>query len=148
MSKGTVVARTFFLTVWPKSLENVGISSDFDDIPALHKALEDLWIDIGGSHYTAICESADGKRHIHDVVTFDKPKRLSSVAKLYGAAHVEIMRGTKEDAIKYINKEGKFEEKGEVILDKWGNPGAIENNAGSRTDLADFDGKSDPYTSG
>lgn len=134
------VARTWFMTIWPQALENMGLCSDIEHDPEqVKKELQDYFDDIGGQHYTAICKSSEGKYHIHDVVTFDSAKRLKAVAGLYGKSHCEVLRGTKDDAKSYIDKSGKFEEKGEEIILKWGNPDAIANNRGNRTDLKQFD---------
>ena len=65
-----VPARTHFLTIWPKALENMGISTNFDDLEQIKKELEDYYANTmpESGHYTAICKSADGKIHIHEVV--------------------------------------------------------------------------------
>lgn len=135
----SIVARTFFIVIHEKSLVNMGIEPTWENPSALQKALESAIDDIDGKHYSAICISADGRYHIHTVVTFEKPKRATSVAKLLGNCHVEEMRGTKEQAAAYINKDGKFEEKGEKIFAKFGSIESIQNNSGKRTDLSAFD---------
>lgn len=140
MDNAGQVARTHFITIWAKSLQNLGICDDMEHKPEqVKKELQDFFEDIGGSHYTAICKSAKGEYHIHEVVTFEKAKRCKAVATLYGKAHTEVMRGTKEQAKAYIDKEPPFDEKGEEIVLKWGDPTALTNNAGSRTDLKAFD---------
>lgn len=137
---GTIPARTHFIVIHQKSLDKMGIDTgDWSDIENIKKQLNEFFKDIGGAHYTAICTSAKGLKHIHEVVTFDKAKRQGAVSKLYGNAHVEEMRGTKEQAEDYINKRGKFEEKGETIQAIWGDIEAIQNNAGTRTDIKNFD---------
>lgn len=117
----------------------MGIDPKWEDLPKLQAELETAFNEIGGSHYTAICLSAEGLYHIHDVVTFGSAKRVKAVSKLFGNCHVEEMRGTKEDAKNYINKVGKFEEKGEKVLAVFGDIETIQNNSGKRTDLKQFD---------
>lgn len=117
----------------------MGIEPTWDDLPKLQSALETAFNEIGGNHYSAICRTADGLYHIHDVVTYDKAKRRNAVSKEYGNCHVEEMRGTKEQADDYVNKRGKFEEKGEDVLVVFGDKTKIQNNRGIRTDLDDFD---------
>lgn len=133
------VAKTFFNVIHEKSIRNMGIEPEWNNLPKLQADIETAFNEIGGNHYTAICLSAEGLYHIHDVVTFETAKRVNAVSKLFGNCHVEEMRGTKEDAKAYINKEGKFEEKGEVVLATFGKIDAIQNNCGRRTDLAKFD---------
>lgn len=135
----SIVAKTHFIVIHEKSLENIGIEPTWNNLPALKSALESVFDDIGAKHYSAICISAEGRYHVHVVLTFDKAKRTTAVAKLLGNAHVENMRGTKEQAADYINKRGKFEEKGEKVLSVFGCLDAIQNNSGKRTDLAIFD---------
>lgn len=135
----SIVAKTHFIVIHEKSIENMGIEPTWNDLPALRSALESVFDDIGAKHYSAICISAEGRYHVHVVLTFDKAKRTTAVAKLLGNCHVEDMRGTKEEAADYINKRGKYEEKGEKVLDVFGDINAIQNNSGKRTDLAIFD---------
>lgn len=122
-----------------KSLRNMGIEPQWNNLPKLQADLETAFNEIGGHHYSAICMSADGLYHIHNVVTFESAKRVNNVSKLLGNCHVEEMRGTKEQADDYINKRGTFEEKGEKVLAVFGDLSAIKNNQGSRTDLKQFD---------
>lgn len=131
------VGRTFFCVVQQKSLETLRIEQQWDNITDFEKTLIIAFSDVLGHNnfYGTICISAEGLKHIHLVVTFDKPKRFSTVAKLLGNAHIEQQRGTKEQAINYIEKKGKFEEKGEKILGYFGDKNAIQDNHGQRTDL-------------
>lgn len=135
----SIVAKTHFIVIHEHSLENMGIEPTWNDLPALEKALEAVFDDIGAKHYSAVCISAEGRYHLHVVLTFETTKRTTAVAKLLGNCHVEKMRGTKEQAADYINKRGKFEEKGEKVLSVFGDIEAIQNNSGKRTDLALFD---------
>lgn len=149
MNDSNYTARTFFIVIHRKSLENMGLDlTEWDkgdegwDIEKVKTEVYTALQDTGGAHYGTICKSKEGILHIHDVCTFEKPKRRTAVAKLIGNAHTEDMRGTKEQADDYINKRGKFEEKGEIILGTFGNLEAIEpnkKNQGKRTDLEEFD---------
>lgn len=132
-------AVTFFNVIHEKSLRNMGIEVDWSNIPKMQAQIETAFNEIGGKHYTAICLSAEGLYHLHDVVTYEKARRRNAVSKDFGNCHVEEMRGTKEQAEDYIQKRGKFEEKGELILATFGNIENIQNNSGKRTDLANFD---------
>lgn len=132
-------AKTFFNVIHEKNLRNMGIEPTWNDLPTLRKALEDAFAEIGGVHYTAICRSAEGLYHIHDAVTYAKARRRNSVSKDYGNCHVEEMRGTKEQASNYIEKKGKFAEKGEQVLVIFGDKNEIKDNSGKRTDLRLFE---------
>lgn len=135
---GSAIARTWFLTLWDGALKNMGIEIDWENMEATQAAIETAFNDISPNYYVTICDKPQGKKHgyhIHAAVTYDKPKRLNAVAKDFGKAHVEVMRGTKEEAVAYMNKEGKFEEKGEEVLVKFGKESAIENNSGQRLDI-------------
>lgn len=132
-------AKTFFNVINEGSLINMGINPTWNDLPALRHALESAFEEIGGIHYTAICRSEQGLYHIHDAVTFPTTKRRNAVSKMFGNCHVEEMRGTKEQAADYIEKNGKFKEKGEDVLVIFGNKDGIKDNQGKRTDLCNFD---------
>lgn len=64
----------------------------------------------------AFCVSADGLNHCHAVFEDVKAMRFSAVKKLFPGMHIEPTKGNKDQAEDYINKRGKFEEKGEVII--------------------------------
>lgn len=136
-------ARTFFVVIHNKCLENMGFGGfDENTVEELQHKLEEHYKNVlprGTKIYSTICISEKELLHVHIVVTFSGTKRITGVKEYFGNAHCEIMLGTKTDAIMYINKEGKFEEKGEKILAKFGECDAIENNAGTRSDLAEFD---------
>lgn len=117
----------------------MGIEPNWQDLPKLQADLQSAFDEIGGQHFTAICISAEGVYHIHDVVSYKTAKRRDTVSKEYGNCHVEEMRGKKEEAKAYITKAGKFAEKGEKVLCTFGNIDAIKDNSGKRTDLANFD---------
>lgn len=64
----------------------------------------------------AYCISADGLKHLHMVLEDSNKARFSALKSTYPKAHLEPTKGTKEQAEDYINKRGKFEEKGEQVL--------------------------------
>lgn len=81
------------------------------------------------------CVSAAGMKHLHVVLCGNSAIRFSTVKKFIGnKAHIEMTMGTKAQAEAYINKTGKFEEKGEVILAK-AQAGEIQGRQGQRTDI-------------
>lgn len=85
------------------------------------------------------CISADGLKHIHMVLEDQKAMRFSAIKKSYAVGmHFEPTKGSKDDAENYINKRGKFEEKGEKILCS-AVYGEIKGAQGSRRDLEIFE---------
>ena len=76
------------------------------------------WVDNNPTRSCAVtyCVSADGLKHCHVVLEDTKAMRFSSVKKAFPSMHIEPTKGNKEQAEDYINKRGKFEEKGEQVL--------------------------------
>ena len=64
----------------------------------------------------AYCISADNLIHLHMVLEDTNKARFSTLKNTYPKAHLEPTKGTKEQAEDYINKRGKFEEKGEQVI--------------------------------
>lgn len=64
------------------------------------------------------CISADGLHHVHMVLEDTKPMRFSVIKKSYAVGmHFEATKGMKEQVEDYLLKRGKFEEKGEKIIE-------------------------------
>ena len=81
------------------------------------KALE-MWLQDKPTRTGAVayCISALGLHHLHMVLEDSNKARFSALKTAFPQAHLEPTRGTKEQAEDYINKRGKFEEKGEQVL--------------------------------
>ena len=95
------------------------------------------WISDGENHTGAVlyCESALGLKHLHCVFESKSTFRpLVVLKRLFPKIHIEVTKGTKKDVEDYINKVGKFEEKGEKIIAK-SQIGEIVGCQGKRTDL-------------
>lgn len=95
------------------------------------------WISDGENHTGAVlyCESALGLKHLHCVFESKSTFRpLVVLKRLFPKIHIEVTKGTKKDVEDYINKVGKFEEKGEKIVAK-SQIGEIVGCQGKRTDL-------------
>lgn len=81
------------------------------------------------------CVSALGLEHLHCVFESDKTFRpLSALKKLFPKVHIEVTKGNKKQVEDYINKVGKFEEKGEKVIAK-SQVGEIKGCQGKRNDL-------------
>ncbi len=96
----------------------------------------EMWI---SEHLTrtgavAYCISESGLIHLHMVLEDSNQARFSALKKLYPQAHLEPTKGTKEQAEDYINKRGKFVEKGEQVL-YIAKFGEIKGSQGQRKDL-------------
>jgi len=77
-----------------------------------------LWC---GGHPTrtgavAYCVSAAGLHHLHVVLEDSSMARFAALKKAYPTAHIEPTIGSKKQAEDYIQKKGKFAEKGEQVL--------------------------------
>ncbi|MDO4266790.1 MAG: hypothetical protein Q4C63_10075 [Eubacteriales bacterium] len=82
------------------------------------------------------CISAEGMEHLHVVLCNQNAVDFNTVQKFIGKkAHCDASKGTKSQIEDYINKVGKFEEKGEKIVAKE-QKGEIIGKQGQRNDLA------------
>lgn len=91
----------------------------------------------GRSGAVAYCISADGLHHVHAVFEADSNSRFrfSAIKKIFGdKIHIEPTRGNKKQAEDYINKEGKYAEKGEQVL-YIAKKGEIKGSQGKRNDI-------------
>lgn len=81
------------------------------------------------------CVSEGGYRHVHTVFSSDSVFRWSAVKKAIPiCGDIQATRGTKEQALAYIRKEGEYAEKGETVLCEY-SIGDVKSNQGARTDL-------------
>ena len=86
----------------------------------------------------AYCISAEGLHHIHMVLEDRISMRFSKIKKSYAVGmHFEATRGNTEQAEDYINKRGKFEEKGEQVLYIC-RAGEIKAAQGKRSDIEEI----------
>ena len=99
------------------------------------KVLE-IWINEHPTRTGAVayCISESGLIHLHMVLEDSNQARFGALKKLYPQAHLEPTKGTKEQAEDYINKRGKFVEKGEQVL-YIAKFGEIKGSQGQRKDL-------------
>lgn len=98
------------------------------------------WIGSGEDRSGCVlfCVSALGLHHLHCVFESKKTFRpLPTLKHLFPKIHIEITKGSKNQVEDYINKTGKFVEKGEEILAK-SQIGDIIGCQGKRSDLISF----------
>ncbi|MCL2106229.1 MAG: RNA helicase domain-containing protein [Oscillospiraceae bacterium] len=95
-----------------------------------------LWCDGHPTRTGAVayCESAKGMKHLHMVLEDSSMARFAALKKAYPTAHIEPTIGSKAQAEDYIQKNGKFAEKGETVL-HIARRGEIQGRQGQRTDL-------------
>lgn len=99
------------------------------------------WIADGDTHsgWVGYCISALGLEHLHCVFESSKTFRpLSVLKRLFPKIHIEPTKGNKKDVEDYVNKRGKFEEKGEKVIAS-AQVGEIIGKQGSRSDLLKLD---------
>lgn len=96
----------------------------------------DIWVNEKPTRSGAVayCISSEGLIHLHMVLEDSNQARFSALKSLYPKAHLEPTKGTKEQAEDYINKRGKFVEKGEQVL-YIARHGEIKGAQGRRKDL-------------
>lgn len=81
------------------------------------------------------CVSKEGMRHLHIVLCGKSQYYFDTIKRFMGdKAHIEMTKGNKEQVEEYINKTGRFDEKGETILAK-AQKGELIGGQGFRTDL-------------
>lgn len=76
-----------------------------------------------------------GTPHLHMVLEDSNKIRFASLQKMFPGIHIEPTRGTKEQALDYINKVGRFEEKQHTVIVPAVIYGKINANQGQRKDL-------------
>lgn len=99
--------------------------------------LKNEWVSVSPTRTGAwtYCISAKGLHHVHMVLEDTKSMRFSAIKKSYAVGmHFEPTKGSKEQAEDYINKRGKYEEKGEMIVFTTRH-GEIKGFQGSRRDI-------------
>lgn len=102
------------------------------------QALLDIWLEDDPENTGAAnLERADtGTKHSHLVLSSRKQSRFSKLRRLYGKSiHCEKMRGSRQRALDYITKTGKFCEKAHTVIVPPVFCGEIVSNPGRRTDL-------------
>ena len=92
-----------------------GFSGTPDEIA---EQMKERWISDNPQRTCAVafCVSAEGLPHCHAVFEDTKTMRFTAVQKLFPGMHIEVTKGNKDQAEDYINKRGKWQEKGENVL--------------------------------
>lgn len=109
---------------------------DYEPMQIIEK-LRDEWIENNPTRSGAwiYCISETGLKHVHMILEDTKAMRWTAIKKSYAIGmHFNPTKGTKEQAEDYINKRGKWEEKGEQVICSVRH-GEIKANRGNRRDL-------------
>ena len=133
-------ARSWMVTIHENNMIKAGLSKEEYEKPeVVAKKFLDTWRNSAPSRSAGIvvCMSKTERYHAH-MACYGNTTTLQRVAKILYDSHVEPQLGSKEQLLLYLNKEGKFEEKGEVILYREGLEN-VKNRKGERTDLEDIE---------
>lgn len=49
-----------------------------------------------------------GTKHLHCIIVFKRTKSFNSVKKLFPRANIQALRGTYDEAVTYVRKDGKY----------------------------------------
>lgn len=142
--------RAFFLTVWIKSLENMGLGYMLDENKKpkdgvgkeILDAVCDRFIKSGKERYCSgsACISKNDGFHLHLGAYSNGPMPPKKVVQILGNAHIEPQRGTKSQLINYVLKnDDKWKEKHEDVLCVTDNMDGIVGHQGSRSDLGQIE---------
>ncbi len=126
-------SRSWFC-VWNNPQE---VFTDFAEDPAsMADHALDMWIEDSNTRTGAVayCISAEGLIHFHMVLEDSNMARFSAIKKIYPKAHIEPTKGRKEQAEDYIQKKGKYAEKGEEVI-YIARFGEIKGRQGQRKDF-------------
>lgn len=129
-------ARAWVCTVQRENLKKAGLTEeDFKDYERIADILTTTWNDSGKNRTSgvAVCESATGLFHCH-MALYGNTTTLLNVSKIMFDSHTEPQLGGKKELTSYLEKSGKYSEKGEKVLYTKGLE-FIEDTQGARNDL-------------
>lgn len=108
------VKKSYFCT-YNNPAEKLGVE---DEAETVLDEIERRWMDghPERSFAASFCVSGSGLRHIHAVFESAKNMRPTAITKVFSGIHVEVTRGNKSEALDYVQKQGKYAEKGEKVL--------------------------------
>ena len=103
-------------------LNNVNKMEEYKDMIPMEilQDMHDKWVTEDHPERScalAYCISASDMHHVHFDVDSRIKMRFSAVKKIFPKAHILKAQGTKKQRMDYIQKAGKFKEKGEKIVE-------------------------------
>lgn len=132
--------RAWLATIHIANMENAGLEKDAYENPEdIADFFIELWRSSGKDRTSgvAVCVSEKGLYHLH-MALYGNTTTLSNVSKILFNSHVEPQLGGKKELTDYLNKSGKYAEKGEIVLYTKGLD-AIQDNQGNRSDLVEIE---------
>lgn len=129
-------ARAWVVTVQIANMEKAGLTKEeYENPEYLAEVLTNAWNDSGKNRTSgiAVCVSADGLYHAH-MALYGNTTTLLNVSKIMFDSHTEPQLSGKKELTAYLNKTGKYSEKGEKVLYTKGLE-LIEDSQGARNDL-------------
>ncbi len=132
-------SRSWLVTVQVANMEKAGLSKEnYEDPDFLANFLIEIWAKSGSGREAgvAVCVSANGLYHAH-VACYGNTTTLKRVAEIFFDSHVEPQLGGKSELKCYLEKSGKYEEKGEHVLLTKGLD-IIKDKQGKRNDLEEI----------
>ena len=130
-----IKTRAFIAVIHIKNMEKAGLSKEeYLDPQIVAEKFTSIWNNSGKDRISAIavCESSDGVYHAH-MALYGNTTTLKNVARILFDSHVEPQLGGKEALAGYMNKEGKYAEKGERVLYTLGMENIQDNTQGKQS---------------
>ena len=87
------------------------VDGEYSHLQSGDRVYNNKSLPIKGLAYFGFAEEVgktNGVPHIHCVVVFKRPKAFTSMKKLFPRANIQNIRGSYDEAIAYIRKDGRF----------------------------------------
>lgn len=132
--------RSWMVTVQEQNMINAGLTKEqYLEPEFIADYFIGLWVNSGTDRTAGIvvCKSAKGLYHCH-MACYGNTTTLKKVSDVLMQSHVEPQFGGKEQLKAYLLKEGKYAEKGEIVLYAK-DIDVIQDNQGRRSDLEEIE---------
>lgn len=129
-------ARAWVVTVQIANMEKAGLTKEeYENPEYLAEVFTNAWNDSGKNRTSgiAVCVSENSLYHAH-MALYGNTTTLLNVSKIMFDSHTEPQLGGKKELTSYLEKSGKYAEKGEKVLYTKGLE-FIEDTQGARNDL-------------
>jgi len=132
-----IKSRAWIVVVQIKNMINAGLLKEQYENPEYVSAFFlSVWENSGKNRTgaCAVCFSADGLLHLHLALYCENSTTLLNVSKIMFNSHTEPQLGGKKQLQDYLQKEGKYLEKGEIVIHTIGIEN-IQDKQGKRSDI-------------
>lgn len=136
-----IKSRAFIVVVHIQNMINTGLSEEeYMNPQFLGDTLIGIWENSGQNRTgaVAVCMSKNNCYHAHMALYTKNSTTLKCVSDILFQSHVEPQLGGKKELSAYMQKEGKYEEKGETVL-YTKNLDVIQDVRGKRNDIEDIE---------